>query len=204
MSKKKIEHRNFKNREINVDEESRTIAGYAAVFERESEDLGRFTEVIDPKAFSATDMSDVRALINHDSNKLLARSSSGTLSLEVDDQGLRYEFQVPDTTYGRDLVVMMQRGDITQSSFGFTVSEDKWEEREGGVPLRRITKIDRLYDVSPVTFPAYPDTSVAVRSLESWKEEISAEEKEEHDNEVAKEQTELINVLTARTGELDN
>lgn len=165
-------------------EEGNTVAGYAAVFNKESEDMGWFTEmreIILPGAFDEADMSDVRALFNHDPNMLLARTSSGTLSLSVDKNGLKYTFGIPDTTAGRDLKELMQRGDISQSSFGFTIAKQSWEEEkdERGETIRvtrKIEKIGRLYDVSPVTYPAYPDTSVALRSLEAWKAEHDKEE----------------------------
>ena len=110
---------------------------------------------------------DVRAFFNHDPNHLLARSTSGTLRLSTDEEGLKYEFDVPDTTSGRDLLVSMKRGDITQSSFAFTVEDDSWES-ENGMNIRTIKKVKRLYDVSPVSIPAYPDADdlvVAQRSL---------------------------------------
>lgn len=145
--------------------ESRTIAGYAAVFDSDSQDLGGFTERIAPGAFAnALNISDVRALFNHDPNHILARNTSGTLRLVEDATGLRYEFDAPNTTLGNDLLEMIKRGDVNQSSFGFTVQDDEWEERDGKV-YRTIKQVKRLYDVSPVTYPAYPDASVGVRSM---------------------------------------
>lgn len=149
------------------------VVGYAAVFNRESEILWGFREKVAPNAFDEADMRDVRALFNHDANLLLARTPN-TLTLSVDEKGLRYEFEIPNTSIGRDLHELMLRGDITQSSFGFTIAEDSWEEREGDIPMRTITKIERLYDVSPVTYPAYPDAEaglVSKRSYEEWKKE---------------------------------
>jgi len=119
--------------------------------------------MIEPGAFDGTDMADVRALFNHDPNMLLARTSSGTLKLTIDEKGLRYEFDIPDTTAGRDLKELLARGDISQSSFGFTIDKEDWEERMGTKPKRKIKKVKRLFDVSPVTFPAYTDTSAALR-----------------------------------------
>lgn len=169
---------------MDVGEEGSTVTGYAAVFNRESEDMGWFTEmreIILPGAFDEADMSDVRALFNHDPNMLLARTSSGTMTLELDKTGLRYTFGIPDTTAGRDLKELLKRGDISQSSFGFTIAKQSWEEEkdERGETIRvtrKIEKIGRLYDVSPVTYPAYPDTSVALRSLEAWRKENDKEE----------------------------
>lgn len=169
------------------DNEPGKVSGYAAVFNSESEDMGWWTEVreiIAPGAFDAADMSDVRALFNHDSNMLLARTSSGTLQLSIDKTGLKYEFELPDTTVGRDLRELLRRGDVSQSSFGFTVKKQSWSEEKderGEVirMVRTIEKIDRLFDVSPVTYPAYPDTQVALRSLEQWKAEHNKVEQKE-------------------------
>ena len=152
-----------------MEEEEGKAVGYAALF-NSTTDIGGFEEVIEPGAFDGADMSDVRALFNHDPNMLLARTASGTLSLRIDERGLRYEFTIPDTSAGRDLRELLRRGDITQSSFGFTIDKEDWEERAGMKPKRKIKRIKRLFDVSPVTFPAYQETSVALRSLEAWQE----------------------------------
>ena len=149
-----------------------TIVGHAAVFDKLSENLGGFQERIDKGAFDDVLDNDVRAFFNHDPNHLLARSTSGTLRLSTDDKGLKYEFDVPDTTSGRDLLVSMKRGDITQSSFAFTVEDDSWN-MENGMDVRTINKVKRLYDVSPVSIPAYPDANdlvVAQRGLAVHKE----------------------------------
>ncbi len=148
------------------DSESRRIVGYAAVFNSASETLwGSFIEEVDSAAFDEADMSDVRALFNHDANKILARTPR-TLSVEIDNAGLRYKFDMPDTTAGNDLLESMRRGDVTQSSFGFTVIEDEWIDRsaDGLLPLRRILKVGQVFDVSPVTYAAYPETTSEVRS----------------------------------------
>lgn len=164
-------------------EESRMVTGYAAVFDSDSEDLGGFIEQIERGAFKeAIERSDVRALFNHDNNFILARTASGTLKLYEDERGLKYEFEAPKTTAGNDLLEMIKRGDISQSSFGFTVEEDDWSNRDG-MAFRKIKKVKRLYDVSPVTFPAYPEASVAVRKLEQLKQaELQASEVKEHKN----------------------
>ena len=165
--------------------EPNTVRGYAAVFNKLSNDLGGpsygFHELIQPGAFDYVLKDDVRALFNHDPNFILARSrdGAGTLKIGTDDTGLWYEFEPAQTTAGRDLLVSIKRGDVDQSSFAFTVGMDgeKWtEETKDGKPfvLRTITKVARLHDVSPVTYPAYPDASVAVRSLEKFREELAA------------------------------
>jgi uncharacterized protein len=144
--------------------ESRTIRGYAAKFNKDSENLGRFIERIAPGAFDDVLNDDVVALFNHDPNIPLSRTGAG-LKIGTDDVGLYYEFDAPHTTAGNDLLANVRSGVIKQSSFAFTVKEDKWLERKGQPTLRTIVKAERLYDVSPVTYPAYPDTTVAARSL---------------------------------------
>jgi len=142
---------------------SRKVIGYAAVFEKWSRNFGPwFREKISRDAFAATDMSDAVALFNHDSNQLLARNGK-TLTLSVDEIGLRYEFEAPNTTAGNDLLESISRGDVSGSSFSFTIEEDTWNESETEEVEedRTITKIGRLFDVGPVTYPAYPDTIVA-------------------------------------------
>jgi len=143
-----------------------TIVGHAAVFNSMSEELGGFREIIEPGAFDSVLTDDVRALFNHDANYVLGRTKSNTLSLSVDELGLRYDITPPNTTYANDLIENLSLGNISQSSFGFTVDEDRWEENPDGTYVRYIMRIKRLYDVSPVTFPAYPETDVAKRELE--------------------------------------
>lgn len=150
-----------------------SITGHASVFNHLSEDLGGFREKIAPGAFSDVLDNDVRALVNHDPNLLLARTTSGTLRLAETEDGLQYSFDVPNTTYGNDLVISMERGDLTASSFAFTVQSDTWETNDDGDDIRTINKVKRLYDVSPVTYPAYPDAddlTIAKRSLALHKE----------------------------------
>ena len=179
-----MKNKNIEKRAATVEaaqEESRTISGYAAVFDSDSEDLGGFTERIERGAFAeAIKISDVRALFNHDNNMILARTASGTLRIYEDERGLKYEFEAPHTTAGNDVLEMIKRGDINQSSFGFTVEQDSWAKRDG-TTYRTINKVKRLYDVSPVTFPAYPEASVAVRKLE----EINLEENRTFENDPA-------------------
>ena len=147
--------------------ESRTIEGYAAVFNAET-DLGWFREEIAPDAFADADMTDVVALFNHDPNLPLARTSSGTLQLSLDEKGLKYRFEAPDTTIGEDLLKMIRRGDISQSSFAFIIKEEHWIEIIGQKPKRLIKSIDTLFDVSPVTYPAYKETSVMARKKQEY------------------------------------
>lgn len=177
-----IERRTFKV-EIRAasDANSRTVEGYGAVFASESEELWGFFEVIEPTAFDEADMDDVRALFNHDPSKILGRTSAGTLSLSIDDKGLRYSFEMPETTTGNDLLVSMKRGDINQSSFAFTIREDSWEDMPDGRTLRHIRKIGKVYDVSPVTYPAYVAASATARSYEAHQTESRDSGQHEHE-----------------------
>lgn len=162
------------------------VVGYGSIFNSRSENLGGFYEYISPSAITqeTIDNSDVRALINHDESLILARSTSGTLNLNVDEKGLKYEFDIPETSYGKDLAINMKNGNITQSSFAFTVAEngDEWSTDEDGNDVRTITKIDKLYDVSPVTYPAYrmaeSDLVIAQRGLACYKETQRKEDEE--------------------------
>ena len=161
---KKIERRTYQVAEIRAKAESRTVEGYAALFDSRSQNLGGFTEIIEEGAFDDVLEDDVRALLNHDANYVLARTKSGTLELSVDEKGLLYRFEAPNTTAGNDLLESIRRGDISQSSFGFSIKDDDWDY---DTMTRTIKKVKRLYDVSPVTYPAYEQTEVTARSLEA-------------------------------------
>ena len=151
--------------ELKAAVEGRTVEGYASVFNSMSEDLGGFREIILPGAFSEVLDNDVRALYNHDSNYLLARTTSGTLELKEDDKGLYYRFEMPNTSYGNDMLELFRRGDLSQSSFGFTVDKDSWRMEEGQ-HVRYIERVGSLFDVSPVVYPAYTAASSGLRSAE--------------------------------------
>lgn len=158
------------------------IKGYAAVFNQMSEDLGGFREIIEPGAFAeALKTDDVVGLYNHDRNLVLGRMSAGTLDLEEDEKGLRYKIEVPDTMAGRDLVESVERGDVVGSSFGFRVGTADWVTREVGddvIDVHLVKTVKRLFDVGPVTFPAYPQTEaeVSARSHRDWRSAIDAAE----------------------------
>ena len=156
-------------------EESRTVEGYAAVFDRSSDRLD-FEEVIERNAFDGViEKSDVMALLNHDIRRgLLARSTNGkgTLTLTVDAKGLRYSFEAPKFAAGDELVENVRRGDVQESSFAFTVEKDTWEKKDDGTWKRTIHKIARLYDVSPVYNAAYSQTSVYMRGKEQAEKEL--------------------------------
>lgn len=167
-------------------EPEKHVIGYALRFNSESQDLGGFVETISPTALDNADLSDVRALFNHNPSKVLGRSKSGTLTLTVDDFGLKYDILMPDTSEARDLMLSMDRKDIDSSSFGFILDYDKggdiWEYEENtDVYKRTITDIKKITDISIVTYPAYLSTEslVATRSLEDYKNELEkAKEKE--------------------------
>lgn len=148
----------------------RTISGYAAKFDSWSEPIyGWFREKIAQGAFEKCDMSDAIMCFNHDINGILARTSSGTLTLAVDRVGLHFEFNAPGTTLGNDMVELVSRGDVSKCSFKFIVETDEWRyaDEKNGLEYdeRTIKSISKLYDVSLVTYPAYPDTEAGVRSL---------------------------------------
>jgi len=180
---RKIEWRHFFSEELRAVEESDgepKIEGYPAMFNKYSEDLGGFVEKIAPGAFkkSLRDGADVRALWNHDSNYVLGRTKSGTTKLREDDKGLYMINRPPNTQWARDLMVSIGRKDVTQMSFGFWVVDEEWKERKDKPPVRTLNEVE-LVDVSVVTFPAYPDTSVALRSMQEWQKEEPEPDKNE-------------------------
>ncbi len=178
----KLERRAFVAVELRVEgegDEPKRLVGHAAVFNSLSEDLGGFRERVAPGAFAASLAGDdIRALFNHDPNQVLGRNRAGTLKLAEDDTGLAIAITPPDTQAGRDLTVSIERGDVSQMSFGFRTLSDEWSMEDGDQV--RTLKAVRLFDVSPVTFPAYPQTDVALRGLETWKAaQAEAEKKPE-------------------------
>jgi|TARA_R110002074_G_scaffold61428_3_gene148284 HK97 family phage prohead protease len=151
--------------ELREEGDTLTAVGYAATFDRFSQNLGGFVEQIRSNAFVSTlKQADVRALFNHEPDHLLGRSTTGTLRLSEDDHGLHYEVDLPNTTLGRDVAELLRRGDISGSSFGFRTISDEWGETDDGYPLRTLTEV-ALRDVGPVTFPAYTSTEASLRSL---------------------------------------
>lgn len=142
-----------------------TLVGYAAVFDRFSEDLGLFRETIAPGAFAGCIGRDARALVNHDPGQLLGRESNGTLRMAEDSLGLRVEIDLPDTQVGRDTAANVRRGDLDGMSFSFETAADAWD-RGTTPPTRTLIRCRRVHDVGPVTYPAYTDTRVALRSLD--------------------------------------
>lgn len=146
----------------------RTIGGYAAVFNSKSSvlyDWYEFREQIAPGAFASSMGKDIRALWNHDTGQVLGRTTNSTLRLSEDETGLAFELDLPDTQMGRDVWTLVQRGDVSGMSFGFRVVREgyTWSVDTDGMDLRTLTAVD-LLEVSPVTFPAYPDTNVGTRA----------------------------------------
>ena len=143
-----------------------TIEGYAILFDTLSENLGWFKERIVSTAFDGIlGETDCRCLFNHNESLILGRESAKTLRLEKRDVGIWMENDLPDTQYARDLEISINRGDITQQSFGFIVKTDSWEyNRDTNEETRVVLEVKELLDVSPVTFPAYVDTTIAKRS----------------------------------------
>jgi HK97 family phage prohead protease len=182
METKTREIRNIKGVVKRAEGESRRVEGVAVVFDSWSEDLGGFREKIAPGALDGViERSDIFALLDHDRRRgILGRSKRGdqvSLKLEVRADGLHYSFEAPDTALGNEVLSCLERGEIDGSSFAFTVQEDQWE-RVGDEYQRTITKIDEIFDVSPVYSPAYSQTSCDLRGLESLKaEERAAEER---------------------------
>lgn len=145
------------------------IRGYAAIFDSETTIAGLFREVIRKGAFTRAinEKQDVRALVDHDPSKILGRTKSGTLILREDSKGLYVEIDPPETQIGIDTVASIKRGDIDQMSFGFIPKKTSWiEEADNPIKdLREILDVE-LFDVSVVTYPAYEDTEVSIRSAQ--------------------------------------
>lgn len=154
--------------ELRAAQNGRTIAGYAAVFNSPADIGDSFREIVAPGAFASSLTGDVRALVDHDSGRVIGRSTAGTLRLREDATGLAVEIDLPDTGDGRDLATLIERGDISGMSFGFVVTRQEWDET-GDIPTRTILAVD-LREVSVVAFPAYDDTSIALRSLDAERE----------------------------------
>lgn len=185
QNKKEIRNTSFEVT-IRSDSDDRTVEGYALLFDTPSDGLD-FEERIDRGALDGViERSNVFALLNHDSTRgILARSKNGkgTLQLEVDDLGLMYRFTAPNTSLGDELLEYLRRGEVSESSFAFTVGVDEWR-KDGDKWVRDIRSIDRLFDVSPVYDAAYSATSVYTRGLEQAKKEIEEREKEEKRREL--------------------
>jgi uncharacterized protein len=169
MSQKR-EFRTIQLTELRAADDGNAITGYAAVFDSPSEDLGGFTETINPKAFERclSANPDIRALVNHDTGRVLGRTKSGTLKLSVDSRGLKMDCALPDTNDGRDIRELVKRGDVSGMSFGFCAMDETWnysKNADGNESATRELLDCEVFEVSVVAFPAYPMTSVAARAL---------------------------------------
>lgn len=179
--KREIRNTSFQVQVTGENEEKRTVEGYALLFDTPSDGLS-FTEVIKRGALDGVlEKSDVFALLNHDQRRgILARSQygKGSLSLWVDDKGLKYRLDAPKTALGDELLENIRRGEIGESSFCFDVEKDTWEKRSDGSWKRTIEKFGNIYDVSPVYNGAYSKTSVYMRGKETAEEELRQREQE--------------------------
>lgn len=188
-----------------VDGKPPTIVGHAAVFNKLSHDLGGFREKIEPGAFTETIKSsdDIRSLVNHDANQRLARTSNGTLTVSEDKSGLLVEIDPPLTTVGRDTVEDIRTKNLDGMSFMFRTIDDRWETKDGE-EIRTLEKVE-LIEAGPVTFPAYPDTAVAVRSLAQHKaSNEEAEEVKESTKDEAETVTETVTDETVTPDEAEH
>lgn len=179
--KREIRNTSFQVQVTGENEEKRTVEGYALLFDTPSDGLS-FTEVIKRGALDGVlEKSDVFALLNHDQRRgVLARSKygKGSLSLSVDDKGLKYRFDAPKTALGDELLENIRRGEIGESSFCFDVEKDTWEKMSDGSWKRTIEKFGNIYDTSPVYNGAYSKTSVYMRGKEAAEEELRHREQE--------------------------
>ena len=165
MEKNKKNNKDFERRTFNIKAETRAeekggkryIEGHGALFNEETW-IGDFREYIAPAAFKDVLNDDTRILFNHDPNQILARTKNNTAQVKQDAKGLHYRFEVPNTTLGNDLFELVNSGIINQSSFGFTIKDEKWSRDDKGA-IREITRVGKLYDVSPVSYPAYEQTN---------------------------------------------
>lgn len=164
---KEIEIRHFPTLSVRAEGDDRTLRGYAAPFNSESVDFGWFKEQIAPGAFtrSLRERPDVRALADHDTAKVLARTTNGSLTLREDENGLWAEITPNGASYSNDVYECVKRGDIDGMSIGFRVMDDKWEMRDGK-DFRTLLDVE-LIEVSIVAFPAYPETSISARSAQA-------------------------------------
>ena len=164
-----------------LDNKEMILEGYAVLFDTETligDETRGFLETIDRNALTTTNMKDVPLKYNHQDNFLvIARTRNNSLTLTIDDKGLKVTARLLDTNSNRDIYQMVKANLLDKMSFAFTVKDQVWD-RSGTIPKRRITAIERLYDVSIVDTPAYEDTSIYARSLESMDMDLAALDKE--------------------------
>jgi HK97 family phage prohead protease len=184
VAQAEIEQRSYQESRVSLSLDQH-FEGYAIVFNVKSEDLGGFREIIMPEAVARTlrEGLDVRALVDHDSSKVIGRTSAGTLALTVDRHGLKVSIDPPKTSIARDLVESVRRGDISGMSFSFRTLDDQWR-MEDGLPIREVTDM-RIREVSVVTFPAYSATEISART-EAALRSLSAFRANAENSEVAR------------------
>lgn len=137
------------------------VSGYACVFGQPSEDMG-FIEYTDAGAFDGVDLSNVLGLYDHNFENILARVDSDTLELRVDDKGLFFTMDMPNTTLGRDVYENVRNGNLKGMSFGFTIEADTWQDGDNDSLIHHITQIGEIFEISICSLPAYTETSIAV------------------------------------------
>ncbi|HIY92361.1 MAG TPA: HK97 family phage prohead protease [Candidatus Companilactobacillus pullicola] len=189
MTKKTVEQRainnsNFKIEKRSEDDNFNTLSGYAIVFDQPSENLGGFIEYVDNSALDNVDMSNVQLLYNHNMDNILARADSSTLSLSIDDKGLFFNAQIPNTTLGNDVAENVRNGNLKGCSFGFTIDDDDWSDLDEDTATRHITQIGDLFELSITPMPAYKETSVSNRSLSEFESKKNKKEDSNLNNEL--------------------
>lgn len=170
FERRDVEKPELKTKITNNDNSIGQIAGYAIKFNKPSTNKGPFTEFISPHALDNTDMSDVLALYNHNNENILGRSAAGTLKLKIDDVGLYFTIDLPDSSVAKDVYANIKAGNLRGMSFGFKVAKggDEWKYNQIK-PIRIINSISKFNEISVVSVPAYDDTSVLVtRSLDAF------------------------------------
>jgi len=191
-----FERRVIETNELRAERDGRgmRLIGYAAIFNTWSHDLGGFREIVAPGAFSRSLNGDVRALFNHDPNLVLGRTTNGTLQLREDSKGLLIDLLLPDVGYARDLWTLVERGDVSQMSFGFRIPPggDKWAKGNDGLALRTLLNVE-LGDVSAVTYPAYEETVVSAR--QRAQEILSEPDNGDADGERRRIELELLDLV---------
>lgn len=171
--------------EFRAESDKRTLTGYAVVWNSDTTIGDYFVERIAPGAFTKALLGDILALVNHDTGRVVGRTRSGTLRLAEDSRGLKVEIDIPDTTDGNDLWTLVERGDVSGMSFSFRATKQEWDDA-GDLPHRTVIEAE-LFEVTATPIPAYPDTSLALRSLEAARTEARTAEYRKAENKAAAE-----------------
>lgn len=171
--------------EFRSESDKRTLTGYAVVWNSDTTISDYFVERIAPGAFTKALRGDILALVNHDTGRVVGRTRSGTLRLAEDSRGLKVEIDIPDTTDGNDLWTLVERGDVSGMSFSFRATKQEWDDT-GDLPHRTVIEAE-LFEVTATPIPAYPDTSLALRSLEAARTEARTAEYRKAENKAAAE-----------------